>query len=94
MLTTNADVINLDLLAFIHSHLRPPATVVETVGKIQMLPPAGDRYCIPLTALFLPHEAFFNLGINLVQPLLGTISAILIRRELGFQFRNTALRRA
>ena len=59
-----------------------------------MLSVAGDRYRVPLTAFFLPQESFFNLRINLVQPLFGTISAILIRRDLGFQFRYTALRRA
>ena len=41
-----------------------------------------------VTALLLPQETVFNLSIDLVQPLLGSLSAVLIRRDLSFQLRN------
>ena len=36
----------------------------------------------------MPQETVFNLSIDLVQPLLGSLSAVLIRRDLSFQLRN------
>jgi hypothetical protein len=42
----------------------------------------------------LPQEGVFNFSVDLVQPLLGTISLIWIGRDLGFQFRNMIFGRA
>ena len=41
-----------------------------------------------VTALLLLQETVFNLCVDPVQPLLGTLSSVLIRRDFSFQLRN------
>jgi hypothetical protein len=41
-----------------------------------------------VTALLLLRETVFNLCVDLVQPLLGTLSSVLIHRDFSFQLRN------
>ena len=41
-----------------------------------------------VTALLLLQETVFNLFVDPVQPLLGTLSSVLIRRDFSFQLRN------
>ena len=41
-----------------------------------------------VTALLLLQETIINLCVDLMQPLLGALSAILIRRDFSFQLRN------
>ena len=41
-----------------------------------------------VATFFLPQETVFDLGVDLMQPLLGAPSAILIRRNFSFQLRN------